>query len=108
MINSLMEKRSLLTDEPSMNKYTLLLEESYEKFEIIANEKLVDLSKTSTFYMYTVYRLNLLNFEMEMRKFGYSQALLALLGLDFEATSSFIWRRGLFDFIDKQGLDTML
>lgn len=41
---------------------------------------------------------------MEMTKFGYSEALLALLGLDITLAQRYIWRRGLFDYVDKNSL----
>lgn len=45
---------------------------------------------------------------MEMRKFGYSEVLLALLGLNMEKAQQYIWRRGLFEFMDKANIESLL
>ncbi|KAL4484287.1 hypothetical protein ABPG72_006398 [Tetrahymena utriculariae] len=107
-VNDLQEKTQILQNEQSMHYFSNYLDESYSKFLQKCQQVLAKVAEQHTFYSYTINRMNLFNFEMEMRKYGYSETLLALLGLDVQQAQQYIWRRGLFDYMDKANIEDML
>ncbi|KAL4455852.1 hypothetical protein ABPG74_003262 [Tetrahymena malaccensis] len=107
-VNDLQEKTQILQNEQNMHFFSNYLDESYSKFLQKCQQVLVKVAEQHTFYSYTINRLNLFNFEMEMRKYGYSETLLALLGLNVQQAQQYIWRRGLFDYMDKVNIEDML
>ncbi|EAR91683.1 hypothetical protein TTHERM_00394560 (macronuclear) [Tetrahymena thermophila SB210] len=107
-VDNLQEKTEILQNEQNMHFFSNYLDESYANFLQKCQQVLTKVAEQHTFYSYTINRLNLFNFEMEMRKYGYSETLLALLGLDVQQAQQYIWRRGLFDYMDKANIEDML
>ncbi|EAS02910.1 hypothetical protein TTHERM_00492630 (macronuclear) [Tetrahymena thermophila SB210] len=95
------EKQDLLKYNQITNSFSKKLETKFNEFEIIQQQKLKEISKTNCFYSYSLFQFNVKKFEIEQTKIGYSESLLALLGLDYQQAKQYILRKGIFEYTNQ-------
>ncbi|KAL4509274.1 hypothetical protein ABPG72_018205 [Tetrahymena utriculariae] len=106
-VNSYLQRQELLKYQQVTNQFLTKIDSKFDQFVLNTQKIILEIAQNHPFFSYTLNQFNLHNFEMEMRKFGYSEAFLALLGVDMKQAQSFIWRKGLFDYMDKKNIQEM-
>ncbi|EAS03625.1 hypothetical protein TTHERM_00248410 (macronuclear) [Tetrahymena thermophila SB210] len=107
-VNSYLQRQELLKYQQVTNQFLTKIDSKFDQFVLKTQKIIQEIAQNHPFFSYTLNQFNLQNFEMEMRKFGYSEAFLALLGVDMKQAQSLIWRKGLFDYMDRKNIQEML
>ncbi|KAL4479973.1 hypothetical protein ABPG74_020489 [Tetrahymena malaccensis] len=106
-VNDYLQRQEFLKYQQVTNQFLTKIDSKFDQFVLKTQKIIQEIAQNHPFFSYTLNQFNLQNFEMEMRKFGYSEAFLALLGVDMNQAQSFIWRKGLFDYMDKKNIQEM-
>ncbi|KAL4444419.1 hypothetical protein ABPG74_016712 [Tetrahymena malaccensis] len=103
-LKNFQNKQDLLKFKQITNNFPKHLENKFNEFDIKYQQKLKQISKTNSFYSYSLFRFNVKKFEIEQTKIGYSEALLSVLGLDLQQAKQYILRKGIFEFTNQQNM----